>query len=316
MSNRSSSIGNSLRPNYAISLMVGGMVSLWATGARAASLYSFVTNFSYPGTGTEAQCNQLALCDIALNSVTIGNTSFSLSQIGRVSDVALLNNYNGPLTSARGQRNIGGASLDRGDLATGAALETLRAESNTTLLAQFNTSRSEQAIAETLGNNRQSIFNLNNIIDTEDDGVVGTWDNESVFTMDLLFNGGASYNSVMLWERGMNSDIMLKPIYEIANNQASKVGEEVIIAKEQLDSAGFQIDTTEIRAPQEVGSKGITFDTDIVGVRVISKQQFDGPDFKIAAVKRTIPEPRAILGLGLVGGVLAYQRCRKLNKSC
>ncbi|MCT7952106.1 PEP-CTERM sorting domain-containing protein [Ancylothrix sp. C2] len=315
MSYKPSSIGNSLRP-HAISLMVGGMLSLWATGARAASLFSFATNFSYPGTGTRTECDISALCDIALDSVTIGNKAFSLSQIGRVSDVALLNNYNGPPPSTGGQRNIGGASLDRGDFATGVALETLRAESDTTRLAQFNTSRTEQAIAETLGNNRQSIFNLNNIIDTEDDGIGGSWDNESVFTMDLLFNGGAAYNSLLLWERGMNSDIMLKPIYEVANNQATVLGEEVIITQQELDSAGFQIDTTEIRAPQEVGSKGITFDTDIKGVRVISTKQFDGPDFKIAAVKQTIPEPRALLGLGLVGGALAYTRRRQINKSC
>lgn len=315
MSNKSFLIGNRLGSN-AISLMVGGMLSLWGTAAYGASLYSFETNFSYPGTGTNTECDQSALCDIALNSINIGNTTFNLSQIGRVTDVALLNNYNGPVSSAGGRRNIGGASLDKGDLATGVALETLLAENNSTLAAQFNTSRTEQAIAETLGNNRQSIFNLNNIIDTEDDGIVGTWDTESVFTMDLLFNGGASYNSLLLWERGMNSDIMLRPIYELADNQASEVGEAVIISQEQLDSAGFQIDTTEIRAPQEVGSKGITFDTDIKGVRVISKQQFDGPDFKLAAVKRSIPEPRAVLGLGLVGGMIFYTRRRKINKSC
>jgi hypothetical protein len=301
----------SLRPTtIGFSLIVGGIITFSSTPARSASLFSFSTNFSYPGTGTTNSCNSQTQCDVALNSVSVGNQSFDVSELLKVTDAALIRNYR----SLAGYESTGGISLERGDNATGTALETLSVERDSTLRQQFNTSGAELGIIETLGNHQQSIFNLNNIIDTEDDNIEGTPDQESVFTLDLLFNGGAAFDSVMLWERGMNSSITLQPIYEVSNNQATTFGEAITVGADEWDDAGYQLDTTEIDLAQTVGSKGIHFESNLQGLRVLSRQQFDGADFKIVGVKRSIPEPSALFGLGVVGGLMALSSRRSLNK--
>lgn len=295
-------------------LIVGGVLAFSTTPARSASLFSFATDFSYPGTGTADSCNLTTQCDIALEGIISAKESWQVDQLFRVTEAALLSNYSEMSTG--GGRQIGGISLDKGDLATGVAMESLPVESNTSNLVKFNTSRAERGIVETLGNHQQSIFNLNNIIDTEDDGIEGTSDQQSVFTMDLLFNQGASFDTVFVWERGMNSDMLIKPIYEVAENETVNTGESVTISANLWDDAGFSLDTTEIEADQKVGSKGIQFESSVKGVRLISNKQFDGADFKIAAGKRAIPEPSAVAGIGLVSGLLVVSRRRRVSKDC
>ncbi|MBD1939373.1 exosortase-dependent surface protein XDP2 [Microcoleus sp. FACHB-68] len=303
-----------LRPTcIGFGLIVGGVLAFSTTPARAASLFSFGTDFSYPGTGTVNSCTSMTQCDIALEKITAGNESWQLDDLFRVTETALLSNTEG-LIASDGTGSAGGISLDRGDFATGVTRESLPAESDVSRRGQFNTSRVERMIVETLGNHTQSVFNLNDIIDTEDDGVEGTSDEGSVFTMDLLFNQGTSFNSVFLWERGMNSDIEIQPIYEVVDNQTATVGDAVKISGNQWDDAGYSIDTTEINLAQNVGSKGIHFESTIKGVRVIGKKQFDGADFKIVAgTKTAIPEPRTLVGIATVTGLFAVSRRRRVS---
>ena len=303
-----------LRPTcIGFGLIVGGVLAFSTTPARSASLFSFGTDFSYPGTGTVNSCSSMTQCDIALEKIIAGNQSWQLDELFRVTETALLSNVEG-LIASDGTGSVGGISLDKGDFATGVAQESLAVESNVSRRGQFNTSRVERGIVETLGNHQQSIFNLNDIIDTEDNGVEGTPDEGGVFTMDLLFNQGNSFNSVFLWERGMNSDIEIQPIYEVVDNQTTTVGDAVKISGSQWDDAGYSIDTTEIDVAQNVGSKGIHFESTIKGVRVIGKKQFDGADFKIVAgTKTAIPEPRALAGIATVTGLFAVSRRRRVS---
>jgi hypothetical protein len=203
---------------------------------------------------------------------------------------------------------VGGLSVDRGDQANGTVQNDLPVEATAALAAQFNSSAAERLIVEGLGKD-QPIFNMNNILDTEDKGY---------FTLDVLFgNGQKLLNSVLLWERGMNSKLKVQAITTATASGATGFGEMIEVDSANWPSAGYQIDTTEIwgrNAPQPVGAKGIRFSSNILGVRLMSDQNNlfngNGPDFKIAATQT--PEPATVASLGaLAAGALACRRRRK-----
>lgn len=170
---------------------------------------------------------------------------------------------------------------------------------------------------ETLGNHQQSIFNLNNMINTSDSGLRNTSAENGVFTVDLLFSSGASFDTLFLWERGRDSDLLLKPIYEVAGNQATSVGQGIAISKGQWDDAGYSTDTAESNGAEAVGSKGVYFGSFIKGVRVMTSKELAAADFKVAAAKtgkRTVPEPGTVAGIALSGALMVASRRRKVKK--
>jgi hypothetical protein len=165
--------------------IITGSLALGVGPVHAApGLFQFDTTISYPNTGAggNINCFSTTQCDIALQSVKALDTgkTWSVDQLLKVTDVALLENSN--------DQTIGGVSADRGRLANGLAQESLKVET-TAQKALFNTSADEKTIVAALGQ-AKPIFNLNNILDTEDNGK---------FKMDLLFDKGQSFDSLLLW---------------------------------------------------------------------------------------------------------------------
>lgn len=182
--------------------------------------------------------------------------------------------------------NTGAASSDVGDKAT--------------------TGLKQEAVTnegiESVFNNR----NLDNIIDTEDRGN---------FIIDLFFR--RPVDNVFVWERGLNSRLDLQAL----DADGTLIGNLLKLNSANWDYAGFDIDTTEIKSAQRVGSIGISLAdlglmSPIEGLRVSSLgKAYNGPDFKIiggAAPSAKVPEPSALLGLSLaVAGTLATRRRRQ-----
>jgi hypothetical protein len=276
--------------------VIAGSLALGVGPAQAApGLFQFDTTISYPNTGAggNVNCFSTTQCDIALQSVKALDTgkTWSVDQLLKVTDVALIENRN--------DQTIGGVSIDRGVLANGLAQESLKVETGAQK-ALFNTSADEKNIVAALGQSKP-IFNLNNILDTEDTGQ---------FKMDLLFDKGQSFDSVLLWERGLNSKLRVQAITQVAGNQATGFGETVDVSSTWRD-AGYQVETTEISGAQRVGSQGVHFGSSIFGVRLFADESFNGPDFKIAAVRTKIPEPGMVAGLGAIAGALLLRRVRR-----
>jgi hypothetical protein len=290
------------RSSFGVLGLVAASLALGVGPASAApGLFQFDTTINYPHTGSGGNVNCLsnAQCDIALQSVKAldTNTTWSASQLFKVTHAALLSNSN--------DQTIGGVSIDRGDLANGLAQESLKVETGAQAAQRtlFNTSTDEKKIVKALGQSNP-IFNLNNILDTEDNGK---------FTMDLLFDGGQSFDSILLWERGLNSKLRVQAITKVAGNQATGWGDTIDVSTWR--DAGYSIDTTEIsgaNSPQRVGSQGIHFGNSILGVRLFADSPFNGPDFKIAAVRTKIPEPGMLVGLGAIAGMMAMRRMRRV----
>lgn len=148
-------------------------------------------------------------------------------------------------------------------------------------------------IVASLGN-----LNLNNIIDTEDKK------GKSIF--DVTFD--SPVNTFFLFERGLNSDLHVEALDSLGNVIADTAFE---ITRDLWTDAGYQIDTTEITAAQNVGSYGLKFGREVAGLRISSFGIMDnGPDYKVVAAKT--PEPGSMAALGMVAGsLLLAQRRRK-----
>jgi hypothetical protein len=241
------------------------LTGVYATSAQA---FTFTTNYSTTDTTTWTH-------DISLDSVEIGDKTYD--DFSLVKDVEVLQNdlWTGG--------NTGAASSERGDKASGNAVEAA----------------TESDLAASLGN-----LNLSNIVDTEDSGS---------FTMNLLF--GKSVNSFMFLERGMNSKLRVQAL----DGNGNLIGNSIKLDSSTWQEAGYSLDTTEIVGAQKVGSLGINLAdlgldksiTSISGLQLISKSSYNGPDFKVVGV--SVPEPTTILGLGLVGAALAMSRRKKAH---
>lgn len=252
-----------------------------ATGIAAGSLLSsfgtgsaFALGFSFDASYSQ---NDSPTGDILLESVKIGEEI--ISDFSYVTTAEIV--FNDPFVGG----NSGAASADTGDTATGGV-------------------REEDAMAEDVVANLMT-NNLNHIIDTEDDGS---------FVIDLKF--GKTIDNLLIWERGKNSDLGIQAVDASGN----LIGNRLEIKRDMWFDAGFSIDTSEISQAQSVGSLGINIFSDlgvdsgaVETIRFFSTSEFNGPDWKFVGTDstRSVPEPIFILGLGLVGGAMAWQKRTK-----
>ncbi|MDX2231235.1 MAG: exosortase-dependent surface protein XDP2 [Leptolyngbyaceae cyanobacterium bins.349] len=243
----------------AASVVATGLI---ASGAPAQA-FSFSTNFS----------GASATGDITLNSVTMEGGK-TVSNFALVQSASIV--QNDEWTGG----NSGAASSERGDSASGIALEKA----------------TNASVAASLGNT-----NLNNIIDGEDSGA---------FKMNLFFEQAVS--NLFFWERGMNSDLSVQALDASGN----LIGSLFKITRDTWTSAGYGINTTEIGETQSVGSWGLSAKDlgvvgSIFGVQVSADASHNGPDFKVAGEAAAVPEPTTMAGLALAGAGFAAARRRK-----
>jgi PEP-CTERM putative exosortase interaction domain len=247
-------------------LTAGTALATLASPDAAFSLtpFSFSTNF----TGFDPKG------DIWLNSVTTG-LGPTYSSFNLVSGANIISNdvWTGG--------NTGAASADRGSLTTtGVNVEDLQG------------SPGEAHIVTSLGN-----LNLNNIIDTEDQGN---------FVIELLFKRKS--DRFFFWERGMNSKLLVEALDDLGNVLSS-----YLMDSSTFDNAGFAIHTMEPNNLQAVGAQGLKLDG-VTSKRLrltASGAAFNGPDFKVVAVA-SVPEPATIAGTVLAAGAaVAARRKRK-----
>ncbi|RZM78957.1 exosortase-dependent surface protein XDP2 [Leptolyngbya iicbica] len=249
-----------------------------ATGLATGTLLScfgtsqaHATGFKFVGTYSQTSSST---ADILLESITVGDQI--IDEFSYVTSAEII--YNDVYSGG----NTGAASADTGDDATGGA-------------------RAEDATAADVVANL-STNNINHIIDTEDKGR---------FEIDLNFS--EAIKTLFVWERGMNSDLGIQAV----NADGELIGSRLDITRNMWFDTGFKIDTSEINNAQKVGSLGIKMaDLGVEGgevstLRFFSQSGFNGPDWKFVGTTAKVPEPALMLGLGLVGGALAWQKRAK-----
>lgn len=256
----------------AASVATGAILSL--TGNANAQTFGFAFE-------TEYLLNDAPTGDILLDSVKIGDDI--IHDFSFVSGVSIVEND--PFLGG----NSGAASADIGDTATtGVAVEDA----------------TENDILTNLSSN-----NLNNIIDTEDDGN---------FVIDLTFD--TVFDNLLIWERGKNSDLGIQAV----DAEGNLIGERRVITRDMWFDTGYAIDTTEIADAQQVGALGINVfedlgieDGSVQTIRFFSESEFNGPDWKFVATDatRSVPEPAFILGLSLVGSIFATQKRNRATQA-
>ena len=160
--------------------------------------------------------------------------------------------------------------------------------------------------------------NLNYIIDGE--GVTPD------YTLDMLYGSAkklvasAGVAHLMILERGMNSGIRLRGLYQSGNSVVSTASAINLTANQQ-SRAGFSIDTTEIDGAQVVGGWGVdvsslynsTGGAGLLGFRFEATEALghSGPDLVSVASVAPVPEPGSVLGVIAGIGTLVLRRRRK-----
>jgi len=252
--------------------------------------------------------------DIWLQSITQNGIEFNQFNLINEAKGNILYNDMIKLTGKEGEtsdptkgglnNNTGAASTDRGDNASKPNGLEVSGVKNPTM----------SDIATYLGNT-----NLNNIIDTEDNG---SFEMNLFFTY-LIQEDNKGLDNIFVFERGRNSDLVVQAI----DAKGDLIGNYIKLedTKNQVD-LGYSIDTTEINGAQEVGGWGISLKqlgiTSAAGIRIRTESGFNGPDFKMIArlnddpvLRERVPEPATLLGLGLVAGSFAVSRRRKVSKA-
>jgi len=217
----------------------------------------------------------------------------SITQNGKtVKDFSLVNSakiiYNTPVIPH--DDSSGAASSDRGINATG-------------IVANDPTNAN---IVSSLGN-----LNLNNIIDTEDPGTFDI----NVFFDSTIQADTSGLDSLYFWERGKNSDLQIQAL----DASGKTIGKSLTLLRKDQASAGYQIYTTEVGGPQDVGSWGVNLAqlgvTQLSGLKLTANPSMSGPDFKVIA-RKTTPEPGAMMGLGAVATLAFLRRRQRNNATC
>jgi hypothetical protein len=253
-----------------------GALACTGVFSTAAQALSFTTNYEAALTGADE-----AKGDILLESVEYNGDTFS--------DFVFINQATVVSNDVwTGGSESGGASADKGDLATVGL-----SEENIT----------NEQVVEAVGNPY-----LSSILDVEEAGR---------FAIDLFFEEAADH--LLLWERGSNSRVDFQGI----DAEGNLVGDLLSLDSSEWEPAGYQLDTMEIDEAQPVSSLGLSLadfgiaDLGIAGVRLISQgEAYNGPDLKIIGLAAddptSVPEPTTLLGLGIVTGFLMARNRSRL----
>jgi hypothetical protein len=274
-------------------ILIKGLVissAIFFNLAPIAQAASFTTNFTQTN-GSKG--------DIWLNSITQNQVTFNNFLLVNQADIL----YNSPITDRQSGdtsnpnvagriNNTGAASTDKGDLASAPLPVSGLNDPTGTEIAAY------------LGN-----LNLNNIIDTEDQGSSKI----NVFFDQVVRADQSGLDNVFFWERGMNSDLGIQAI----DANGNLIGQFLKLNRAAQSDAGYSIDTTEISSAMPVGVWGVSLQelgvSSLYGLQLTMDGSYNGPDYKLLA--RQVPEPTALAGLGVVMGSLFFSRRRQLRKA-
>lgn len=254
---------------------IGLASGLFLALSASAQAFTFKTNLASGSNPPQG--------DIKLESVTLEDNTI-------ISDFALVNSAKILQNDVWVGGNSGAASSDLGDFATvGTKVEN----------------PTDADIVTSLGNTY-----LSSIIDTEDQDLEG----RGSFTINLAFD--QLLDRIFLWERGGRNRLGIQALDASGNLIGNLV--TVFSGGAGWSKAGFSLNTREIPGAQEVFSTGLTLadlgvNSPISGIQVTSRRDFGGPDFKILGGRagRAVPEPSAMLALGLLGGTMMLVRRRQ-----
>jgi hypothetical protein len=255
-----------------------GALACTGVFSTAAQAISFTTNYEAALTGDDIWKG-----DILLESVEYDGETFSDFVFVNQADVVSNDVWTGG-------KETGGASADKGDLATVGL-----SEENIT----------DEQVVEAVGNPY-----LSSILDVEEAGR---------FAINLFFEEAADH--VLLWERGSNSRVDVQGI----DADGNPVGDLLSLDSSEWESAGYQLDTLEINEAQSVSALGLSLadfgiaEFGIAGVQLISEgADYNGPDLKVIGLAAddpaSVPEPTTLLGLGVVAGFLTARSRSRLQR--
>lgn len=232
-------------------------------------------------------------------------TTFDASNIGTFTDGKLMygNNtygWNDPAPrDVSSSGNVYPANPDRADWSSPFGTEGL----------------SKGTLGEVFGSN-----NLSHIIDSEDNGA---WKIDLFFGPGLrLYSDGMNNTpELAIFERGGNSDLGVKGILFDGVNYSYTSG--LVLLRSQFTDAGWTLDTLEIAGAQKVYGLGLDL-TDLgdvsqglVGIRLYSEAQFNGPDIVGVLTGVPAPEPGTLALLAVALPLLGkpVRRATRLRQS-